>query len=105
MHSNVILYYYICLFRYNVSVTFTYWVLYLLLRQNGYCSMRVSYVADVDPLQVIYLLVFLYCPQIKADKSTKNGQLYYVKRIGINNLECTWEPKSHFVGTATETKL
>jgi hypothetical protein len=28
-----------------------------------------------------------------------------VKWIGINNLGCTWEPKSHFVGTAAETKL
>jgi hypothetical protein len=54
---------------------------------------------------VNYFLVFLYCPQINADKSKKNGQLYYVKWIGINNMGCTWEPKSHFVGTAAETKL
>jgi hypothetical protein len=65
----------------------------------------VIYIVDVDPLQVIYLLVFHYCPQIKADKSKKNGQLYYVKWIGINNLGGTWEPKSHFVGTAAKTKL
>ena len=67
--------------------------------------MIVIWVVDVDPLQLIYLLVFLYCPQIKADKSTKNEHLYYVKWIGINNLGCTWEPRSHFVGTAAETKL
>ncbi len=51
------------------------------------------------------MLVFHCCPQFKADKSTKNGQLYYIKWIGINNLGCTWEPKSHFVGTAVEAKL
>ena len=49
--------------------------------------------------------VFLYCPQIKADKSTKNGLLYYVKWLGINNLGCTWEPKAHFVGLVAESKL
>jgi hypothetical protein len=51
------------------------------------------------------LLVFLYYPQIKADKTTKNGQLYFVKWFGINNLGCTWEPSTHFVGTAAELKL
>ena len=51
------------------------------------------------------MLVFLHCPQIKADKSIKNGHLYFVKWIGFNNLGCTWEPKTHFVGTAAETKL
>ena len=51
------------------------------------------------------MFVFLYCPQIKADKSTKNGQLYYVKWIGINNLGCTWESKEHFVGADAEEKL
>ena len=51
------------------------------------------------------MLVFLYYPQIKADKSTKNGQLYFIKWVGINNLGCTWEPKEHLVGSAAELKL
>ncbi len=42
---------------------------------------------------------------IKADKSTKNGQLYFIKWVGINNLGCTWEPKEHLVGIAAELKL
>ena len=62
-------------------------------------------VVDVDPLPVYELFVFLHCPQIKADKSTKNGQLFYVKWLGINNPGCTWEPKAHFVGSAAESKL
>ena len=28
-----------------------------------------------------------------------------MKWLGINNLGCTWEPKSHFVGSAAESKL
>ena len=57
---------------------------------------------DVDPYQMIYLLVFPYCPQIKVDKPDN----YITCRwMDINNLECTWEPKSHFVGTAAEAKL
>ncbi len=28
-----------------------------------------------------------------------------MKWLGINNLGCTWEPKSHFVGSAVESKL
>ena len=35
----------------------------------------------------------------------KNRQSYYVKWISIDNLRCTWEPKSHFVETAAEAKL
>jgi hypothetical protein len=31
----------------------------------------VIYVVDVDPLQKVYLLDFLYWPQIKADMSKK----------------------------------
>ena len=53
---------------------------------------------------MIYLLVVLYCPQIKADKA-KNRQIYYVKWIGITNLGRNWEPKSHFIGTAAEAKF
>ncbi len=51
------------------------------------------------------MVVFLYYPQIKAGKSTKNGQLYFIKWIGINNLGCTWEPMEHIVGSAAELKL
>ena len=51
------------------------------------------------------MVVFLYYPQIEADKSTKNGQLYFIKWVGINNLGCTWEPKEHLVGIAAELKL
>ncbi len=64
-----------------------------------------SYVVDADPLRLVFLFVFLCCPQIKADKSTKKGQLYYVKWIGINNLGSTSEPKEHFVGADAEEKL
>ena len=65
-----------------------------------------SNVVDADQLRLVYLFVFLCnCPHIKADKSTKNGQLYYVKWIGINNLRCTWEPKEHLVGADAEEKL
>ena len=49
--------------------------------------------------------LFYYCPQIKADMSTKNGQIYFVKWVGINNMGCTWERKAHFVGTVVEAKF
>ena len=45
-------------------------------------------------------LFFHFCPQIKADKLTKNGSLYFVKWVGINNHGNTWEPKEHLIGDA-----
>jgi hypothetical protein len=54
-----------------------------------------------------YLMILncLLFSQIKADKSTENGQLFNVKGGDINNLGCTSEPKEHFVGTFAKDKL
>ena len=36
---------------------------------------------------------------------TKNGQLFYVKWIDINNQGSTWEPKAHLIGEKAEGLL
>ncbi len=45
-------------------------------------------------------LFFQLFSQIKANKLTKNGSLYSVKWVDINNHGNTWEPKEHLIGDA-----